>query len=254
MLPEICPVQKVEQAAENIHVLSFISERIARSATPGQFVNVRADEGIEPLLRRPFSVYTTENSLVQIIFNVVGKGTSILARKRVGETIDVLGPLGFPFTLDGSFETAVLVAGGLGVAPLPLASRELQRLGKRVVSLLGVRTASMLVDRHLPDVHVATDDGSQGHHGTVVDLATQLLPPGSHRNTKVFSCGPTPMLRALRSYVLRTKIPCEASLEGAMGCGFGICQGCPVEMVNPGKRYALMCKDGPVFDITAIRL
>ena len=255
MIQENCPVQRVEQAAENIYVLTFSSGRIAESVAPGQFINIRTENGIEPLLRRPFSIYSTEDNLVQIIFNVVGKGTAALMKKRAGETINVLGPLGRPFRFDDrTFDTAVLLGGGLGVAPLPLASRELHKRGKRVLTLLGARSASMLVDRHLTDVHVATDDGSRGYHGTVVDLAAQTLPPGSEHNTKIFSCGPTPMLRALQSYVLKSGIPCEASLEGAMGCGFGICQGCPVELVDPARKYALMCKEGPVFDLRTIRL
>lgn len=255
MTSELCPVHTVEKAAENIYVLTFVSERIAASVVAGQFVNIRTDDRIEPLLRRPFSIYNTENDLVRIIFNVVGRGTASLSRKEPGETIDVLGPLGNPFSLDGdSFETAVLVGGGLGVAPLPLAARGLQKVGKSVVTLLGARNASMLVSRYLPDVRVATDDGSQGYHGTVVDLASTILSRGPGGSMKLFSCGPTPMLRALQSLVLAKGIPCQASLEGAMGCGFGICQGCPVELAGPGKKYALMCKDGPVFDMTAIRL
>jgi len=255
MTPEICPVQSVEQAARNIYVLTFISERIAGSVRAGQFVNVRPDDRSVPLLRRPFSIYAVEGNRVQLIFHVVGRGTALLSGKREGDTIDVLGPLGQPFNLDdGPFETAALIAGGLGVAPLPLAARRLRARGTRVVTLLGARTASVLVDRHFPDAYLATDDGSRGFRGNVVDLAERTLSQFSPGRMKIFSCGPIPMLRALQAYALRAAIPCDASLEGVMGCGFGICQGCPVELVNSSRKYALMCKDGPVFDMASIRI
>lgn len=255
MMQEFCPVQAVEQLAGNVFVLTFQTNHIARSARAGQFVNIRTDDGIEPLLRRPFSLYAASENSAQIIFNVIGKGTAVLGNKRVGETLDVLGPLGVPFTLGSStYETALLVGGGMGVAPLPMATRELERLGKKVVTCLGARTSSMVIDRHLRNVHVATDDGSRGLHGTVVDLVKKVLSEYGLFKMKIFGCGPTPMLRALQSYVIANGIPCEASLEGPMACGLGICQGCPVELVGVERKYALVCKDGPVFDITKIKL
>jgi dihydroorotate dehydrogenase electron transfer subunit len=255
MIQENCSVKTVEQVGDNVYVLTFVSKYIAESATAGQFVNIKTDDGIEPLLRRPFSVYNTHNGTVQIIFNVIGKGTAALRKKTRGETIDVLGPLGVPFTLKSTdFDTAVLVGGGMGIAPLPMATRELQQLGKRISTFIGARTASMLVAQHLQNVHVATDDGSKGFHGNVVVLTKQTLSESGAERSKIFACGPTPMLRALQSYVLENDIPCEASLEGPMGCGFGICQGCPVELAGNEKKYALMCKDGPTFDMKRIRL
>ncbi|MBM2840839.1 MAG: Dihydroorotate dehydrogenase electron transfer subunit [Bacteroidetes bacterium] len=255
MIQETCPVKAVEQVAQNIYVLTFISRRIAESTAPGQFVNIKADEGIEPLLRRPFSVYFSTGEDVRIIFNVIGKGTAALRKKRTGDTIDVLGPLGVPFGVEGSYyETGVLVGGGLGVAPLPMVTRELERAGKRIITFLGARTASMIVDHHLHNVTVATDDGSRGFRGNVVELARQTLPVGAYPSLKIFACGPTPMLQALQKFVQEKDILCEASLEGPMGCGFGICQGCPVELIAEEKKYGLMCKDGPTFDMKRIRL
>jgi len=255
MIQETCPVKTVELVGETIYVLTFVSKRIAESTAPGQFVNVRADNGIEPLLRRPFSVYFSEGENVQIIFHVVGKGTAALRKKRKGDTIDVLGPLGVPFNLDkDQFDTAVLVGGGLGVAPLPMVTRDLQRLGKNIVTFLGARTASMIVDHHLQNVNAATDDGSRGYQGNAVDLARHALPDHSRSRLKVLACGPTPMLRALQVFAHQEGLSCEASLEGPMACGFGICQGCPVELVGEEKKYALMCKDGPVFNMRRVRL
>ncbi len=250
-----CQVSSVTQVGSNIFVLSFVSPRISTEIRPGQFVNIRVREGREPLLRRPFSVYRTESDRVEIIFNVVGVGTSLLRGKSPGDTVDVLGPLGRPFALDrDDYATAILVGGGLGVAPFPLTTASLQTLGKRTVTVLGARTADQLVVRHLLDVRCATDDGSRGYHGTAVDLAARTLADGSLDRPKLFGCGPTAMLRALAQLAVTTGTPCEVSLEGPMGCGFGICQGCPVELVGPEKRFALMCKDGPVFDVRTIRI
>ena len=255
MIQQSCPVRNVEQVAENIFVLTFVSPSIAAAVSPGQFVNIKTDAGIEPMLRRPFSVYFAEGQELKIIFNVIGKGTAALRWKKPGETIDVLGPLGVPFGLDNrEFDTAILVGGGLGVAPLPLATRKLKRDGKNVVTYMGARTAAVVTPQHLDNVRVATDDGSEGYHGNVVDLLKHELQGLKSSRPRVFACGPTAMLKALQRLVVEHGIPCEASLEGPMGCGFGICQGCPVELAGGEKKYALMCKDGPTFDISRIRL
>ena len=253
MIRDLFPVVSVKEVAANVHVLRFHAPPIAAAVRPGQFLNIKADEGLEPLLRRPFSVYRAEGEHVEIVFNVIGKGTAVLHRKRPGETLDVLGPLGVPFTLDGPFDTAVLIAGGLGVAPMPLATAFLQRAGKRVVTMLGARTKSQLVADHLSDVHTATDDGSAGHHGNAVELARKVLAGAALPRPRIFACGPTAMLRGVQALALETGLPCEVSLEGPMACGFGICQGCPVELVGSERKYALMCKDGPTFDVRTVR-
>jgi dihydroorotate dehydrogenase electron transfer subunit len=183
------------------------------------------------------------------------KGTAVLARSARGDTLDVLGPLGVPYHLeDKNFETGVLIAGGLGIAPMPLATRALRAAGKKILTILGGRTSEQIVQDHLENVHISTDDGSRGFHGTVVDLAENLLAGLSPARPKLFACGPTAMLRAVAALAIRKNLPCEVSLEGAMACGIGICQGCPVELVGAEKKYALMCKDGPTFDVRSIRL
>ena len=255
MIQHNCVVRNVEQVAPNIFVLTFVSHPIATGVSPGQFVNLKPDAGVDPMLRRPFSVYVVDGDEVKIIFNVIGKGTAALRWKKPDETIDVLGPLGIPFGLNpDEFDTAVLVGGGLGVAPLPLTTRTLKQERKTVLTYLGARTASMVTPHHLDNVRVATDDGSQGFHGNVVDLLSKELGGMDISRLKIFACGPTAMLKALQKLVVERGIRCEASLEGPMGCGFGICQGCPVELVGGEKKYALMCKDGPTFDITKVRL
>ncbi len=249
------PIADLRQVAENIFVLGFEAPPIAQEARPGQFINVKVRAGNDPLLRRPFSIYRTAGERVEILFNVVGKGTELLSISRPGDPIDVIGPLGVPFTVRADdYDTAILVGGGLGVAPLPLLGRKARAAGKEVLTLIGARTANQLVTAHLENLQIATDDGSRGYSGTVVDLLASTLRMGGPPRPRVFGCGPTPMLRALAELSIAEGLACEVSLEGPMACGMGICQGCPVELVGETKAYALICKDGPTFDVRRIRI
>ncbi|MEW6511542.1 MAG: dihydroorotate dehydrogenase electron transfer subunit [Bacteroidota bacterium] len=252
---ETCPVTGVRRAGDGIFVLGITSPGIASTIRPGQFINVRVEPGNDPLLRRPFSVYRIDGSTVEIIFNVVGRGTAALSHKRGGDILDVLGPLGVPFGIAApDYETAILIGGGLGVAPLPILTDALRPGVRAILTFIGARNAKQIVRDHLADPRIATDDGSAGFHGTVVQLAEETLSRNMPRRPKIFACGPTPMLRAVAAFAVRLDVPCEVSLEGPMGCGIGICQGCPVELAGEEKRYALMCKDGPVFDSRIIRI
>ncbi len=253
ILQLICPVHHIKRVTQDIFVLSIVAPEVARSVRPGQFLNIRIDDGLSPLLRRPFSVHRVEEDRVEILFDVVGKGTGILSRRRPGDSVDILGPLGTPFSTDANnFSTALLVAGGLGVAPLPLTTEFLLRSGKSVVTMLGARTSTLLVDAHLRNVSAATDDGTKGFEGTVVDLLKTTMGRQEYPSPKIFGCGPMPMLRTLSAFSEERGIPAEVSLEGPMACGIGICQGCPVELRGEQKSYGLMCKDGPVFDVRKI--
>ncbi|HXX64413.1 MAG TPA: dihydroorotate dehydrogenase electron transfer subunit [Bacteroidota bacterium] len=255
MIIDLCPVSGRRTVGEGIHILSFSSASISRSVRAGQFVNIKVEGSADPLLRRPFSVYRVAGSDVEIVFNVVGKGTQALSQKSRGDMIDVLGPLGVPFATGGSeFDTGVLVAGGLGVAPLPMLTAALHAAGKSILTFLGARSAGQLIESHLENLHLATEDGSRGFSGNVVALARKTLAERPAKRPKIFGCGPTAMLRALAELARTLGIPCEVSLEGPMGCGIGICQGCPVELAGEEKKYALMCKDGPTFDIRKIKI
>jgi dihydroorotate dehydrogenase electron transfer subunit len=255
MIREQCPVVSVSEMAREIFLLRFASAAIGSSTQPGQFVNIKTGDGLLPLLRRPFSVYRVDPPHVDILFNVVGRGTALLRDIRKGGVLDIEGPLGRPFTVAGSdFETAILVGGGLGVAPLPHLTMKLKANGKSVRTFVGSRHADLLVLDYLENVSVATDDGSRGERGTVVDLAQKELATRKHASPRLYGCGPTPMLKALARMARELNMPCEVSLEGPMACGVGICQGCPVELAGSDRKYGLMCKDGPVFDIDSILL
>jgi len=248
-----CAVTSIETVGKEIYVIGIHSPEISSSAQPGQFINIKVSECYPPLLRRPFSVYHISGSEVKIIFNVVGSGTRILANKRVGETLDVMGPLGRPYKVEDDYETAILVGGGLGVAPLPMVTAAI-RSEKNIQTFLGSRAGSQIVRTHLENVQVATDDGSEGFCGTVIDLLRHHLGKESYSKPKIFGCGPIAMLRNLDRMAQELGIPCEVSLESVMGCGIGICQGCPVERINTTTKYSLVCKEGPVFHSRTIRL
>jgi len=250
IVQEYALITALKEIASGIFQLTFRSSSISCTALPGQFVNISAEESAVPLLRRPFSIYSIDGDNVSIIFNVVGIGTKMLSQRKTGDTVDVLGPLGkgvFPFD-DEKFETALFVAGGLGVAALPFLNSRLGNL-KKVVTFLGARTSSQIVRQGLDNVHVATDDGSEGFQGTVVDLLKNYMAENAVVHPRVYSCGPTPMLRDLANYCVEEDIACYAALECEMACGIGLCQGCPVETENGENKYKLVCKDGPVFDV-----
>jgi dihydroorotate dehydrogenase electron transfer subunit len=242
-----------EQVAEDTWSLSFRAPGIAELAVPGQFLNVLTSAGIDPLLRRPYSISRICGDVCYILYAVVGKGTQALKRLRPGDLLDVLGPLGNGFPLDGFSGTAILVAGGIGVAPFFHVTESLASRGVPVTTFIGCRSASRAYADGLLDVHYATDDGSLGYHGNVVECLEKWLEDNTPVQPAVFACGPNPMLEALREYALSKDMPCWLSLESEMACGVGICQGCAVEHLDGPRKYALVCTDGPCFDAGKIK-
>lgn len=236
------------------YILSFDSPAIASRALPGQFVNIKVDESTSPLLRRPFSISRIHGTNVEILFLKIGLATTVMADRRPGDTLDIIGPLGNAFHYDIQCDTAILVAGGVGVAPMPFLTQYLDKTAKTIMTYLGARSKENLYTNHLRNIHVATDDGSQGYHGTVIDLLRDELKSAPAGRVQIYACGPTPMLKALSVFAHESGIPSEASLEGEMGCGIGLCQGCPVEIAGDEKKYQLVCHEGTVFSLTSIRL
>ncbi|HEY6171351.1 MAG TPA: dihydroorotate dehydrogenase electron transfer subunit, partial [Candidatus Kapabacteria bacterium] len=228
---------------------------------PGQFVNVLPKIGFsDPMLRRPFSIYNAIGDEIEIIIQRHGRGTDILADAKVGDVIDVLGPLGSPWQFDSQdYETALLLIGGVGVASMPLLTKHLQASGTAFLSYYGARTANMFADEYLTNVVYATDDGSKGYKGTIIDKLRNDLKDGALKAPKLFVCGPTPMMKAAIAVSEEFGIPCEVSLETEMACGIGICQGCPVptteaEAAISGKKFYLVCTQGPSFTKESIVL
>lgn len=238
-----------EEAAEGFFRMKIASAYLARSAKPGQFIEIRCSEGVEPLLRRPIGVHRISSGGIEVLYQVVGEGTRILSRKRAGEEVDLLGPLGNGFEIQRG--AAMLVAGGIGVAPLVALAGKLRRPDV----IIGSRTAShVLCEKEFRSlgcrVTVTTDDGSKGQKGFATDALKRLLGRGGKTDV-IYACGPVAMLKAVASIAAARGIRCHVSLEERMACGAGVCLGCPVR-VKPGKAYKMVCKDGPVFDAREI--
>ncbi len=241
------PVEKTIEIEDHIHLLKVYSPDISSRIVPGQFLNIKVSHTTQPLLRRPFSVCDVEGDFFYIMFNIFGEGTRLLASKQKGEKIDLLGPLGNGFNLDDDYDTAVLVAGGLGAAPFPFVSRLIKEK-KKIFSFVGGRTRRDVITYGLENISIATDDGSRGFAGNVVDLLNENIETFKSLKIKIFACGPNAMLRAVKNFAETNNFNTELSTEAAMACGFGICQGCPIESAKDENKYLLVCKDGPVFN------
>ena len=253
---------------------------LARRSAAGQFVMAEVGNGCDPLLRRPFAVHrlcrekgtgvvSRPPSCIEILYRTVGRGTALLAEKKRGETIDLLGPLGNGFRLPHRLQRAVLVAGGMGVAPLlSLALALKERKGTRSrtagpIAFIGGQTRDGILclsdfRKSGAQVAVITEDGSRGAKGLVTDLLARFLNalalPDAARLV-LYACGPVPMLERVAALARDRAIPCQVSLESAMACGVGACLGCSVPTrINADKHisYQRVCREGPVFDSTAI--
>lgn len=224
------PITAKRQVATGMFVIGMRAPEIATTVRAGQFVNLGWSGG--PLLRRPFSVYRAEGEAIEVVLKSVGVGTSQLLALQSGDVVSCLGPLGRGFDITGS--RILVISGGLGVAPMPLAARDARSAGAQVTWVHGARTADELcVESDGDEVILATDDGSRGIHGTVVAAAPDA--------DVVLACGPNRMLAA----VAKRWPDAQVAVETYMGCGTGVCLGCAVPLKRGG--YDRACKDGPVY-------
>jgi dihydroorotate dehydrogenase electron transfer subunit len=223
---------------------------IAELARPGQFVMVRCGEGHDPLLRRPLSIHRVDNTGgAALLFDVVGRGTSWLSQRAPADLVDLMGPLGSGFLVKPAAKNLLLVAGGIGIAPLAFLAEEATRLGRAVTVLLGARKASQLCPgSQLPNgisIVKATEDGSEGTKGLVTDLVGEF----AGQADQVFVCGPPAMYQSMARLDCLKGKSVQVSLEERMACGVGACYGCTVKTRNGPKQ---VCQDGPVFDMADI--
>ena len=230
-----------------VHLIWLESPQIASTAQPGQFVMVHCGEGFEHPLRRPLSIHQlADGSKLAFLFNVVGKGTHWLAQCQVGDNIDLLGPLGNGYSIHPESHKLLLLAGGIGIAPLCFLTQAALNQGCSVRLLLGASTANQLYPRHLlpPEVEfiITTEDGTAGKKGMITDL----LPDFVDWADQIFACGPLPMYKAMAQMPELKGKPVQVSLEVRMGCGRGVCYGCTLKTRGGLKQ---VCTDGPVFDL-----
>jgi len=235
------------------YLLTIDSPAVGRTAQPGQFVMVKVADTPFPLLRRPLSIHDARESGIELFFKVAGLGTEILARKKAGDAIDILGPLGKGYTVspDLKGKKAHLVGGGRGIAPLFFLGRALQILGARVTVFYGGRCQADVPLRHRFEAAAfpllcSTDDGSFGFAGLVTELLGREL--GVSPADMLYVCGPDPMMSAVARMARESGIPGEFSLESMMGCGIGACWGCVRRVRNEsGDGWVKICEEGPVF-------
>ncbi len=240
-------------------LLKFKNKEITEKAKPAHFVMVRptSEHQYDPMMRRAFAIADVVDDEIWIYYDVYGRGTKALTEKKVGDEIEILAPLGknlFP----EKFDYYILVGGGIGFAGLSYLMKKLRNENKPFKAIYGVRRKQQLSmldwikeNGFENDVIIYTEDGSYGEKGLVIrDLKELAL---ENKNTVIFTCGPHGMMKAVDKIAKEINIPCYASLESKMACGFGICIGCVIKDVEKNS-YVRVCYEGPVFDTYKIEL
>ena len=243
------PIQKsctvVEAVRLNAFAYSFTLEAEGMTPEgPDQFVHVKC--GHSRLLRRPISICDWEENLLRIVFEVRGEGTEWLSRRKAGDRLDVLGPLGRGFRMDREGRY-LLVGGGIGVPPMLGCAKW---TAGRSTAVLGFRSAdrAMLSEdfqKSCKEIFLCSDDGSIGRHG-FVDAQVRDILEKDKDFTAVLACGPKPMLKNVAAVAAGFGVPCQVSMEERMACGVGACLGCAIQMADGTMKH--VCKDGPVFN------
>ncbi len=246
---EQCSVLENVRVAQDYFRIKLSSKKITKDAGPGQFVQIKVSDGTVPLLRRPFSFHKISKGSFEVLYHVVGDGSRILSKRKKGEKLDIIGPLGNGFDIQKG-KIAVLIGGGCGVAPLYALEEEMKRQKIESHFFMGATTRSLLLcqsdfTKIGTKLYVSTDDGSSGSKSNVSALFSSRLDLLDKEKVIIYSCGPKPMLKAVASIAKEKNIACYLSLEEHMACGIGACLGCTVKTKNGNKR---VCKDGPVFD------
>ncbi len=254
---ETATIRSQEQIAQGIYRMYLETEHIAAEAVPGQFVSVYCHDASR-LLPRPISICDADpqTGLLCLVYRVAGAGTREFSTWKAGEKVLLTGPLGNGYPLkEAEGKRALLIGGGIGIPPLYYLARTLQ--GERS-AVLGYRSELFLKDDFVEkaDVptYVATEDGSAGAKGTVLDCIRECAIEGD----VIFACGPTPMLRALKEYAAQTGMKCYLSLEEKMACGIGACLACVCESTDVDEHSKVhnkrICAEGPVFEAGEIVL
>jgi len=249
------------RVADGYHRLDVEAKGIGRRALPGRFYMLRVVEGgTDPLLRRPLSLHRRiSDDAVSFLYREAGKGTRLLSLLGPGDSLDALGPLGNGFTIPTSLRHALLIAGGIGVAPLVALGIEL--MNKRpevpIAAFIGGRgSEDVLAIKEFRALgirtYICTEDGSFAKCGIVTETLSEYIKhygSGINAGWRAYSCGPKPMMAAVAGICRESGIRCEVSLESRMACGIGACMGCVTGIKSGGREgYGLVCKDGPVFD------
>ena len=254
LLREISKVKDSKAIAENTFESTLYAPQIASQVKAGQFINILPSGEWPKAMRRPMSVAGTDGDNISIIYKVVGSGTELMRSWKEGEEVDIIGPLGNYW--EDFDKIPIIVGGGVGIAPIIFLHNTLQSQHIDHYMIMGSRTRNEHFLEHDPGTKIlmTTDDGSYGIRGNVVAAVDLIAETQSLSDTKLFVCGPAPMMEAMKDYAIRKDIGCDIALETVMACGIGICQGCSMEYVpreskesSYREKYGLVCMDGPIF-------
>jgi dihydroorotate dehydrogenase electron transfer subunit len=261
------------------YILRIRAPRCAAAARPGTFIHVSCDEELP--MRRPLSIMRAVDDWIEVLYKIVGEGLHLLARKRCGDAISLLGPIGQPFALHEDKRRPLLIGGGVGIPPMVCLADAIRNdeKGWSPLAILGseipfpfnpepssldvdgiddaVRNTMPLLEEWGIPARLTSLQGYEGcHEGYVTELADQWLQeldPGDLAEAEIFACGPTPMLKAVAAVAARYDVPCQVSLEEFMACAVGGCAGCTVRInTAEGPAMKRVCVDGPVFDAAAV--
>ncbi len=251
MFQELARVISNQEVLPGVFLLKLKSAPLAAAAKPGQFIMISSDYGQERLLRRPVSLHRVSNDELHFLYAAVGAGTRWLSHRRTDDKLDILGPAGNGFSIHPQAHKLLLVAGGMGIAPLVYLAESATQNGLSVKLLAGAKTADLLLPPEFipPSVEylTATEDGSRGLRGFV----TALLETPAVWADQIFCCGPQPMYQSIvKNFTpLLSGKHSQFSLEVRMGCGTGICYSCTIVTAQGLKQ---VCKDGPVFNLNDV--
>jgi len=271
-----CQILTNKEIAQSHFQMEFACPEIAAIAKPGQFIHLLIDPKRDPLLRRPFTIYKVKNDSIEILFQVVGRGSHLLSQKHPGNEVRVMGPLGNSFLIPDELDIAILVGGGIGVASLMMLAEELQRQGVYSIGLIGAQNCERILcvnefQESEVEVYLATDDGSCGYHGFVTELLNKILsnPQGSQINeaygkqkwakrqkgkradelddknvsrfafhySHIYACGPDGMLKSTAEIATKFHLPAQLALENRMACGVGACLGCVLKLKSADDDF-----------------
>lgn len=251
------PVVKMKQLEDAIYDMTIKEGEIAAAAKAGQFLSLYLEDESR-LLPRPISICDIDKKAgtIRMVFRIAGEGTRQLSCLKEGDTIEVLGPLGNGF-FDTEDKVSMVIGGGIGIPPMLGLAKKLHAEGKKVIAVLGYRNAKNFLEdefAQVADVVIATEDGSVGIKGNVIDA---IRAQGLTADT-IYSCGPTPMLRGVKAFAEEAGIPAQISMEEKMACGIGACLACVCKSTEKDEHSNVnnkrICKDGPVFYAQEVEL
>lgn len=253
---------KKEKLLDGLYKFSVDAKEIVNLVKPGNFIEIRINESLDPFLRRPISIYSIdkENGILEFIFQVRGTGTELLSKKKEGDKIDIIGPLGNGTFKFEEYKNIAVIGGGIGIFPLYELAKQAKNASKEVYTYLGFRNKDLVtLENEFDEVStmltITTDDGSYKNSGFAINYLENDLE--KNNIDCIYACGPLPMLKAVKKLAEERKIPCQISLEEKMSCGMGVCLGCAVRTATSTEenpQYLHVCKAGPVFDSKLVQI